>query len=500
MKWILPLCCLVVASGQTTPLGAARFLEQAAFGPTPAEQARVMQVGYENWLAEQFAMPETPIPMPTGDIRQGAQFLHRLVHAPDQLRQKVLYTLSGFIVVSANKNPYPEETVPYLQILSRHAFGNYRDLLHEITLSPQMGHYLDLANSAKPGMGGGANENYARELMQLFSIGLHQLNPDGTQALPDGTQALDDAGLPIPAYTQDTIRQVALALTGWTYATAPGQTPREFNWNYFARPMEPREQNHDTTAKSFLGCSLPSGQTAAQDLDGVIDCVFLHPNAAPFIATRFIRAMVTSNPSPAYVARVAAAFADNGAGVRGDLRAVTRAVLVDPEARADSAPVESGKLKEPVYYFASLARALNGRVAPENQEDWMLGLMGQRLLAAPTVFGFYSPLYKLPGGQLYGPEFQIFTPTESVLRDNELYSILENRDANFRVDLSPFLSAAGDIPQLIDAVDARLLYGRMPPEMRAVLQRALAPAYDDAQRVQTALYLTAMSGFYNVQY
>ena len=175
--WLVFLCS-ALASAQPSPLGAARLLDQAAFGPTPDEQARVQKLGYENWLAEQFATPETVIPLPSGEARRGGEFLSRLVHGQDQLRQKVIYALSSFIVISDNKNPYDEETIPYLRILSHHAFGNYRDLLHEITLSPQMGHYLDLANSAKPGVGTGANENYARELMQLFTIGLHQLKPD----------------------------------------------------------------------------------------------------------------------------------------------------------------------------------------------------------------------------------------------------------------------------------------------------------------------------------
>ena len=479
---------------EPTPMGAARFLEQAAFGPTPAEQARVFDMGPSSWIAEQFALSETPIPIPSDNGVARSQYLSRLAHAPDQLRQKTAYALGHIIVISGNKNPYADETVPYLRLLSRHAFGNYRDLLRDITVSPQMAKYLDLANSAKPGVGGGANENYARELMQLFSIGLHELNQDGSQKL-------DASGQPIPTYTQQTIQQLALALTGWTYGTAPGNTPRDFNWEYFDAPMEVREQNHDTTEKRFLGCVLPAGQRTAQDLDAAIDCVFRHPNLGPFVATRLIRSMVTSNPPPGYIQRVAAAFNDNGAGVRGDMKAVLRAVLLDWEARRDGPTPSQGRLKEPVYFFTALVRALNGSVAPDTVQSWEFGRMGQYPLAANTVFGFYSPMYRVPRSQWFGPEFQIFTPSESVLRDNLLYALIDGRTgSDMRVDLSPFLSAAANIPRLIDEVDKRLLYGRMPLAMRESLARALAPAYDNAQRVTTALYLTAMSGQYHVQY
>ena len=182
-----------------------------------------------------------------------SQYLNRLSQAPDQLRQRVAYALSQIIVISMNKNIYPDEVVPYLQILSRNAFGNYRTLLGEISVSSQMGKYLDLARSTKPGPGGGANENYAREVMQLFSIGLYMLNPDGSQQL-------DAQGHPIPTYTQATIQQVALALTGWVYTNNA--------WEDFSGPMVPLEANHDKTQKTFLGCTLPAGQNTTQDMNG----------------------------------------------------------------------------------------------------------------------------------------------------------------------------------------------------------------------------------------
>lgn len=488
-----------VGSGKgTANLAAARFLEQAAFGPTPQELAKLKAIGIDAWLEQQFAMAETPIANPGGNSNAPVQqaYMHRLAMAPDQLRQKVAFALGGIFVVSMNKNIYPDEVVPYLRLLSEQAFGNYRTLLGRITISPQMGKYLDLANSRKPTAAGGANENYAREVMQLFTIGIHQLNPDGSERL-------DAAGQPLPTYDQAALRQVALALTGWTY---PG--PNDNNWENFSGPMQPRDVNHDTTAKSFLGCSLPAGQGTVQDTDATLDCLFNHPNTAPFVALRLIRALVKSNPSPAYVTRIGSVFANNGAGVRGDLKAVVRAILKDPEARDDragtgeatAAQARTGRLKDPLGHVIGFLRALGGSVSPTSGASWALGQMGQAPLAPPSVFGFYSPLFKVPNRNLYGPEFQIYSPTEAVLRNNFLWSLVTNPGSDFTLDISPFVAVAGDVVALIDKVDQALLHGRMPKAMRVVLANALVRQYDNVGRAQLALLLTAVSGQYAVQY
>src|SRR6185369_3395991 len=263
--------------------------------------------GFDAWLDEQFALPETPINNPGGMAMSVVQseYLARVANSPDQLRQRVAGALSQIIVISANKNIYPDEMVPYLQILSRNAFGNYRTLLDEIAHSSQMGKYLDLANSNKPAGVSAANENFARELMQLFTIGLYKLNPNGSNQL-------DALNHPIPAYDQFTVQQVALALTGWTF---PG--PANNNWEDFSGPLKAVAANHDMRAKVLVGLTLPAGQSPEADMTGVLDWLFNHQNIAPFISTRLIRALVKSNPSPAYIARISAVFADNGVGVRG---------------------------------------------------------------------------------------------------------------------------------------------------------------------------------------
>lgn len=477
-----------------TTLTAARLLEQAAFGPTPAEIGSVQAKGVTGWLDAQLAMPETVLPIPTQSGEVAAQTLSRLATAPDQLRQKMAWALGQIIVISMNKNIYPNEYVPYLQILSRNAFGNYRTLLSEIATSPQMGKYLDMANSNKPGQRSGANENFPRELMQLFSIGLYQLNPDGSNRLVNGQ--------PVPTYTQDDVKQVALALTGWTYPTAPGATPNSNNWENFSQPkMETRQANHDVTAKSFLGCSLPANQTVQQDLDGAIDCLFNHPNVGPFVATRLIRSLVTSNPSPAYIARITAVFNNNGNGVRGDLKAVLRAILLDPEARNDAATQDGGRVKDPIYLIVSFVRAMGGTIAPTTQIAYLFVHMGQAVNNPPSVFSYYSPMYRLPGNPaLFGPEFQIYTATESIVEANLLYSMISQPSSDPSIDLAPFTAVAGNIPQLLDLVDQRLLYGRMPLGMRTSIATALTAAYDNTQRVQAAVYLTALSGQYQTQY
>ncbi|MEO5959207.1 MAG: DUF1800 domain-containing protein, partial [Opitutaceae bacterium] len=474
----------------TANLAAARLLEQAAFGPTPTELARVKLIGVQAWLDEQFALPETPIGNPGGMSMSSvqSQYLNRLATAPDQLRQRVAYALSQVVVISANKNIYPDEIVPYLQILNRNAFGNYRTLLGEIAVSSQMGKYLDLANSNKPTLGSAANENFARELMQLFTIGLNRLNLDGSNQL-------DGNGNVIRCYEQSTVQQVALALTGWTYIGSGNN-----NWENFSGPLVSREVNHDTTAKTFVGATLPAGQTAAADMTGTLDWLFNHPNVGPFLATRLIRTLVKSNPSPAYIARVATVFNDNGVGVRGDLRATFRAIFTDAEARNDLATGSDGRLKDAIYHAVSFVRALGGSISASNGQAWYFGLMSQTPLAPPSVFGFCSPLFRIPRSSLYGPEFQIFGPTEAVLRGNLFWQILSNPGSDFAADIAPFVALAGNTPALIDAVDQALLYGRMPLAMRTSLASAINAQGDNRGKAQTALYLTSLSGLYAVQH
>ncbi len=479
----------------TISLSSARFLEQSSFGPSPATLARVQQLGLPAYLDEQFGLPETAIPTPPdnsmGTLRQWT--LYNYTSAPDQLRQRVAYALGQIIVTSGNKLIYANEILPWMKLLSRHAFGNYRDLLRDVTMSPSMGKYLDLANSMKPGLAGGANENYAREFMQLFTVGLWKLNQDGSQQL-------DGNGGPIPVYTQATVGQVALALTGWTYGTAPGATPRSANWEYFEAGMETREQNHDTSPKSFLGCSVPGGQTVLQDLDALLDCVMSHPNIAPFVATRLIRSLVMSNPSPGYIHRIADVFADNGAGVRGDLKAVVRAILLDPEARQDVPTSNGGRLKEPILQVAGVLRALNGQFSSGQQLSYLFDYMAQPILSPPSVFSWFSPLYRVPKSSLFGPEFQIYSPTEATLRGNLIYSILNYPTGDFTVDLSPFQKYGNDMVALVEAANQTFLYGRMPAAMKQVIVNAATPGYDAKSRIETVLYLTTLSGQYAVQH
>jgi uncharacterized protein (DUF1800 family) len=456
--------------------------------------AHVRQVGFNAFLDEQFATPESPWPNLSTATRQDAvnAFFYNAGAGQDQLRQRVIYALSQIWVVALNKNTNGDMIVPHLQILSKNAFGNYRNLIREMTLSSSMGMYLDMVNSMKPGAGVGANENYPRELMQLFTIGVWQLNPDGSKVL-------DAQGNPIPTYTQTDVQQLARAFTGWTYPTPPGKQPGWINSAYYAGVMEPRQNNHDITLKSILGQTLQPNQSITQDLDGAIDIVFNHPNVGPFVATRLIRSMVTSNPSPAFIQRIAAVFNDNGQNVRGDMQAVVRAILLDPEARNDSPPADFGKLRSPMHYVLGLLRSLGGVVPQQNQAAYIYYSLGEGILDPASVFGHYSPTYRIPKTQLFGPEFQIYSPTEAVNRGNYIYQELGAWSGG-AIDISPFVSIAPDPVQLVNALDNALLFGRMSPQTRASIYKALQATSDNRVRALTALYLTTMSGEYLVQH
>jgi len=475
----------------TQTASASRFLNQTTFGVTPALKTHVGQIGFNAFLDEQFALPESTYPNPlTATTQQTVdRFWVNMFKGNDQLRQRTVYALSQIWVESFNKNSEPEMMIPWLRILSKNAFGNYGTLMREVTLDASMGHYLDLVNSNKPTANGGANENYARELMQLFTIGLYKMNMDGSYQL-------DANNRPIPVYSQADVRQLALALTGWTYPTTPGQTPGGNNGSYYPGEMEPRQQNHDTTAKTILGQNLPAGQTIQQDLDGALNIIFNHPNVAPFVSTRLIRAFVTSNPSPAYIQRISAVFENNGAGVRGDLKAVIRAILLDAEARNDNPAPEFGRLRSPLQHTIAVFRALNANFNEPLFFAYVYRDMGEGILNAPSVFGHYSLMYRVPNGNgLFGPEFQIYTPTEAMNRANFLYQAMHEN----WVSVSEFTALAGNSTNLTNAVSERFLDGKMSPAMRDAIAAALPSAQDNKSRALAAIYLVVTSGDFVIQ-
>jgi len=478
---------------------AARFLEQATFGPDQNSLALVKQLGIDAWLNDQLLAPETAIADGLNTNQVAAVWFGNMASAPDQLRQRLMFALSQVFVVSRNKNVNGDELIPWLRLLSKNAFGNYFTLMKDVTLSPTMGKYLDLANSVKPTANNqnGANENFPRELLQLFTLGLYQLNQDGSVKT-------DVDGIPLNTYSQTTIQQLALALSGWTYPTAPGKTPATNNWEYFVGQMEPRDQNHDKSAKVLFGgtpnaVSLPAGMSVQQELDVALKAVFNHPNLPPFVATRLIRSLVSSNPSPLYIKNVADVFVDNGQGVRGDLTAVIRAVLTDPEARQDVADTTQGRLKDPILHILGMTRALGAQLVDPAIFQWELNLLGQAVFAPSSVFSFYSPLHHLPDGSgLFGPEFQIYTPSQAILRANMLWGLLGQTNSSWVLNITTYISVAGDPNALIDLINSRLFQGRMSPELRKILFDTALFYSDLTQRSRTLLYLAAISSEYAV--
>lgn len=475
-------------------LTAAHFLEQASFGPTGTDITAVQSVGLKYWMAQQAHLPPSTLADGLNTNQVINQLFLNMYNGSDQLRQRMMFALSQVLVVSSNKNINGEELIPWVRLLSKHAFGNYRSLLREVSLSPTMGKYLDLANSKKATTTTSPNENYARELMQLFSIGINQLNQDGSIKL-------DAQGHAIPTYDQQTLREVARALTGWTYPTQPNGSTNVINWEYFVGLMEPRPQYHDMGSKTLLnGKVVPANQTVTQDMDAVLDNLFQHPNLPPFLATRLIRSLVTSNPTPGYIKRVADAFVDNGKGVRGDLWAVLTAVLTDTEAT--SAPtIQQGHLKDPILHVMGLGRALNAQVTDPGMFMYILRGLGQQVLSPTTVFSFYSPLAPLPGHPgLFGPEFQIYSSGLAVQRANFINNILSNQlGTSFVVNLAPFYAVAGDPVALVEKVNQVLFFGQMSNELRQILLTVTKVTPDKNNSVLGALYLAAISSEYAVQ-
>lgn len=479
---------------------ASRFAEQASFGPTPALVAELQAKGFDRWINEQFALPPyqidttparkngNPIP-PEPYVYQRAQVQRLIMTAPDQLRARLVWSIGQFIVVSGTK-PHPVGLIEWINMLHRQAFGRYGDLLYEVSVHPAMGIYLDnYQNRPKSAEcpNCAPNENYARELMQLFSVGVMQLGPDGTPLR-------NSRGQYIETYKQTDVEQLARVLTGWQFYFDPF-APADLFYLQYAKPMEPSSwaPNRDSGEKRVLGKVFPAGQSAPKDLQDAVALLAGHQNTAPFVALRLIQHHVKSNPTPAYVGRVAAAFRNNGSGVAGDLKAVIKAVLLDPEARAGDDPAKAraddGKIREPALHRSAIFRAMGCQRAPTNWSNGDYGLGAQPHWWAESVFSFYAPTDRAPGSNLLAPEQKLLVASELTERLGQLNWIRFN-NATKANDLSAYTAAGCSLDALIkafttspkafsDHLAQAYFRGAMPPTLRAnIEQLMLAPSWD----------------------
>lgn len=537
---------------------ASRFLQHATMGPSQTMIQDLLDddLDFESWIDNEFTKPATYLQPEMEDIWDeivayaiengedpenlfGPYKLHfdyayweTLMTNDDHLRHKVAHSLSQILVVSSNSDlrDWGNAMTGYYDILLANSFGNYRDLLEEVTLSIQMGYYLSHLNNAKenPEANTSPDENYAREIMQLFTIGLYELNPDGTRVL-------DGNGDPIPTYDQDDIQEFAKVFTG----LGVGELIDPNNWPYDPffglgiwaavkdAPMVMYEDFHETEEKYLLnGEVLPANQPGLTDIDMAIDNLFNHPNVGPFIGTLLIKRLVMSNPSPEYVGRVTDAFNDNGSGVRGDMQAVIKAILLDEEARSGAAMLapNAGRAKEPMHKISSYAKIMP-LIAP-NGRYWAQGYgyyenMGQHVLSSPTVFNFYlpdfQPIGEIADMDLTAPEFKLHNTSNSISTINQFWSMAnywsgtifynwepEELSSNVRVDIDYFMPWVEEPELLINELDKLLTFGQLSDQTRDNIIPILNDTYwtwsDDwrEERIRAAIYYILVSPDFNV--
>jgi len=545
-----------------SPQDAARFLNQATFGATDADIHHLSLIGYQPWLNEQFAASQTLMTpgveqalivntqpaCSSGDVKCNAgtflennegqvytenAFWQQSLTAPDQLRQRVAYSLHEMLVISmasTGVENMPRGTAHYWDTLAADSFGNFRQLLEDVTLNPMMGQWLAMQGNDKGDANTDPDENYAREVMQLFTIGLYQLNDDGSQKL-DGT------GKPIPTYSNTDVIGLARVFTGFSW-NVPGNTS-DSAWSDCCMyvgpgqgedllPMQSYPSHHSTKEKGFLGVTIPASGTGDPngDLKIALDTLFNHPNLPAFFSKQMIQHLVTSNPSPEYVSRVAAVFKDNGLGVRGDLKAVITAILMDPEARDTAAGTSNpqfGKLREAILRYTHWARAFTAQSRTGgywigSTEDPIWGL-GQMTLRSPTVFNWFAPGYVPPGTSIEqagmtGPEFQM-TNVSSVVGYLNYMQTAVGSDTTSGFDIFSSYSAEMNLATnpgaLVDRVNLLLMSGEMDSTLYSQILSAVSaipvPTGDQkalnaalAARVRTAVFLTLASPSYCAQY
>ena len=564
----------VLSNTATTQMDAVRLANQGTFGATEAMVQQIRQTGPLVWVAQQMATTRSargtirpqvalanPAPTPlfglrkpmvstdvatmpssaltsggTGAVHQYAEsgefcsgrgdtcwrdwssstpllwdFYRNAVNEPDQLRQRVGWAMQQILVVSNLEVFGTYGLRNYHNSLLDQAFGNYREVLRRVALSPVMGDYLNNVNNDKAA----PNENFARELLQLFALGTCELNSNGTLKTGDC----------VPTYDNETVRNYAYALTGWTYpaggATPYGCWPRGSNCRYYGGDMVPVASFHDTAARALLsGVNLSSGHNPTQALDAVLNSLMNHPNMAPFICRQLIQHLVSSNPSSAYVQRVSSAFVSGrfqgfGTGQRGDMKATIAAILLDAEARTSTPSSSAGRLREPAQFFTGVLRALNGRTDGDALGWWWGEQLRQHAFRSPSVFNFYPPDYPVAGTSLVGPAFALHSTNAALQRVNYVnYLLFWNGSApeasvpralGTRVDLSAFVADASDPGKLVDRISLLALGEPLPTAARTTVVNAVA-AYTQqnsgndylTNRVRQAAYLVFASPNYQI--
>ncbi len=538
-----------------SPQDAARFLEQATFGPTDADIRNLSLIGYQAWLNQQFALPATPMepaveqslivdnpPCASGDVKCNAAlfvqnnqdeglvqdaFWQQSLSAPDELRQRVKYALSQQFVISSNNTSaiqnMPRGEASYYDLLGADAFGNFRQLLQDVTLNPMMGQFLSMQGNDKGNATTDPDENYAREVMQLFTIGLWELNDDGSQQL-------DGSGNPIPTYSNTDVKGLAATFTGFSW-NIPGDSSDNAwsNCCVYVGPgygeellqMQSFPSHHSTVQKQFLGVTIPASGSPDPngDLKIALDTIFNHPNLPAFFSKQMIQHLVTSNPSPAYINRVAQVFKNDGTGVRGNLQAVITAILLDPEARDDSTSVgnpQYGKVRESLLRYTEWARAFTaqsrtGSFDIGSTEDPIYGL-GEMWLRSPTVFNWFAPGYTPPNTSiasagLLAPEMQMTNVSSVVGYINYMQGAIGSGPTSGPDLFSSYsteMSLASTPDQLLDRINLLLMSGQMSSNLYNQILSAISaipiPSGDQnainaalLSRVQTAIYLTVAS-------
>ncbi len=528
----------------TTNADVWRLLNQATFGASQAEAAKVVGMGISNWIDNQFLQPMSGYPDtkynvislksipsvcsstdPAGknypaDSPQAIcardhlslamiqrDFFTNGLTAPDQLRQRVAWALSQIVVTSGNEPDlsYAYVMSRYQSIMFNNAFGNFQTILQQVTLNPAMGNYLDMANNDHASGTRVPNENYAREIMQLFSVGLDELNDDGS--------TINDAqGNPVPTYDQNTIKEFAKVFTGYTYADPanPAAPATKKNPVYYAANMvtypTTATAGHETSTKTLLnGVVVPANQTPQQDLDSAVQNVFMHPNTPAYISRQLIQRLVTGNPSAAYIRRISNVFKNNGAGVRGDLKAVVKAILMDTEARGPGNPDPTfGSLREPALALTAAIRALNG-ISDGGRLAGAASNLGQNPYFSPTVFNYFPPDATIPNTSTRAPEFAIHTTYTAIQRANLFFTLVYNGYApdptipnaiGTRLDLSQFSALATNPTAMVAKYSDVLTGGQLDPAAQAIVVTAVTAVPVSATPTAAQLLARAQMGAY----